>query len=133
MEHLSGGVSCFRFVRCDGSEWEFAIFELIATKLSLPQPRAELISRPRLTGRLQVSSKQKLTLISAPAGFGKTTLVGEWINHSKRRVAWVSLDAGDNDPADFGAILSLPCKPSRAIWARMLWQCCNLLSLLPPW
>jgi LuxR family maltose regulon positive regulatory protein len=74
---------------------------LIATKLYLPQPRPELISRPRLTERLQAGSKQKLTLISAPAGFGKTTLVGGWINQSKRPVAWVSLDAGDNDPARF--------------------------------
>jgi LuxR family maltose regulon positive regulatory protein len=60
-----------------------------------------LISRPRLTERLLASSKQKLTLISAPAGFGKTTLVGEWIIQSKRPVAWVSLDGRDNDPARF--------------------------------
>jgi LuxR family maltose regulon positive regulatory protein len=54
-----------------------------------------------LTERLQASSNQKLTLISAPAGFGKTTLVGEWITYSKQPVAWVSLDAGDNDPTRF--------------------------------
>ena len=74
---------------------------MIATKLYLPQPRPEWISRPRLTERLQASSNQKLTLLSAPAGFGKTSLVGEWINQSERPVAWVSLDAGDNDPARF--------------------------------
>lgn len=54
-----------------------------------------------MTERLQASSNQKLTLISAPAGFGKTTLVGEWITYSKQPVAWVSLDAGDNDPTRF--------------------------------
>lgn len=77
------------------------INDLLATKLYHPQPRPELISRPRLTERLLASSKQKLTLISAPAGFGKTTLVGEWIIQSKRPVAWVSLDGRDNDPARF--------------------------------
>lgn len=55
--------------------------------------------------RLQASINQKLTLISAPAGFGKTTLVGEWSNQSKSPVAWVSLDSGDNDPARFWSYL----------------------------
>jgi LuxR family maltose regulon positive regulatory protein len=59
------------------------------------------VARPRLTGRLLASSGQKLTLISAPAGFGKTTLVSEWITLCKQPVAWVSLDAGDNDPVRF--------------------------------
>ena len=62
-----------------------------------------MISRPRLTERLQASSNQKVTLISAPAGFGKTTLVGEWITEGRRPVGWVSLDEGDNDPTRFWA------------------------------
>ena len=64
-----------------------------------------LVSRPRLIARLDEGRCQdhKLILISAPAGYGKTTLLGEWIARSElcARVAWVSLDAGDNDPGRF--------------------------------
>jgi len=59
------------------------------------------VPRPRLTGRLDEGLHRKLTLISAPAGFGKTTLLGEWLSGCQRPAAWLSLDEGDNDPAPF--------------------------------
>lgn len=76
---------------------------ILATKLYIPPPRPGLVPRPRLIERLNEGCAQncQLTLISAPAGFGKTTLVSEWIVRCGRPVAWLSLDAGDNDPARF--------------------------------
>jgi LuxR family maltose regulon positive regulatory protein len=57
--------------------------------------------RPRLVERLNVGLHRKLTLISAAAGFGKTTLLSDWVRHTERPVAWLSLDRGDNDPGRF--------------------------------
>ncbi len=76
---------------------------ILATKLYIPPHRTGLVSRPRLVERLNecLSAGRKLTLISAPAGFGKTTLVSEWIAASGRPSAWLSLDEGDNDPTRF--------------------------------
>lgn len=74
---------------------------IVATKLHVPSPRPKVVLRPRLTGRLDDGLHGKLTLVSAPAGFGKSTLIGEWIAAGRRPVAWLSLDAGDNDPASF--------------------------------
>ncbi len=71
---------------------------ILATKLYLPRLRPNVVSRPHLIERLSAGLHRKLTLISAPAGFGKTTLVSEWIKGSKRASAWLSLDEGDNDP-----------------------------------
>jgi LuxR family maltose regulon positive regulatory protein len=73
-------------------------YPLLATKLYIPKPRQGLVQRPRLTERLNKATECKLTLISAPAGFGKTTLLSEWLIRSQLPVAWVSLDKGDNDP-----------------------------------
>ena len=91
---------------------------VLATKLYIPPPRSELVSRPRLVKKLNKGLHHKLTLISAPAGFGKTSLVSDWIDsmqpdgdegsqfqdHSSEngsRVAWLSLDEGDNDLHSF--------------------------------
>ncbi len=74
---------------------------ILATKLYIPRPRPNVVSRPRLLERLNEGLHRKLTLISAPAGFGKTTLVSEWLAGCGRPAAWLSLDAGDNDPARF--------------------------------
>jgi LuxR family transcriptional regulator, maltose regulon positive regulatory protein len=77
---------------------------ILATKLYIPLPRAKIVLRPRLIERLKegLSSGCKLTLISASAGFGKTTLVSEWAaGCSERPVAWLSLDEGDNDITRF--------------------------------
>ena len=76
---------------------------ILATKLYIPPPRPKVVLRPRLIERLNegLSASRKLTLISAPAGFGKTTLVSEWVAGCERPVAWLSLDEGDNDPTRF--------------------------------
>lgn len=70
---------------------------ILATKLYIPVPRTKAVIRPRLMDRLNEGLDRKLTLISASAGFGKTTLVSEWVAGCDRPVAWLSLDAGDND------------------------------------
>jgi LuxR family maltose regulon positive regulatory protein len=103
-------------------------YPLLQTKLHIPPIRPELVSRPRLIERLNEglptrggfprtgeAFSRALTLISAPAGFGKTTLVSEWVNHlrldaanenqSAYSIAWLSLDEGDNDPARFLAYI----------------------------
>ncbi len=74
---------------------------ILATKLYIPPARPELVARPRLIERLNAGLHRKLTLISAPAGFGKTTLVSEWVAGCERPAAWLSLDEGDNDPIRF--------------------------------
>src|SRR5215212_4401369 len=74
---------------------------ILATKLYVPPPRPEAVPRSRLIERLDDGLHRKLTLVSAPAGFGKTTLLGEWATTLPRPAAWLSLDEGDNDPARF--------------------------------
>src|SRR5712691_5868317 len=74
---------------------------ILATKLYIPPPPPKAVLRPRLVERLNEGLHRKLTLISAPAGFGKTTLVSAWAADSDRQVAWLSLDEGDNDPTRF--------------------------------
>src|SRR5947209_6926928 len=74
---------------------------ILATKLYLPRLRPNVVSRPRLIERLNEGLHRKLTLIAAPAGFGKTTLVSAWVAGCGRQVAWLSLDEGDNDSTRF--------------------------------
>src|SRR5215210_8026165 len=74
---------------------------LIATKLFIPSPRLTLVLRPHLIERLSEGLHRKLTLISAPAGFGKTTLASAWAAGCGRPVTWLSLDKGESDPARF--------------------------------
>src|ERR687886_26359 len=74
---------------------------ILATKLYIPPPRPNSVLRPRLIERLNEGLHRKLTLISAPAGFGKTTLVSQWLAGGSRPAAWLSLDEGDNDFARF--------------------------------
>ncbi|MFZ5810083.1 MAG: LuxR C-terminal-related transcriptional regulator [Chloroflexota bacterium] len=76
---------------------------LLSTKLFIPPLRSKIVTRPRLIEQLNetFNENRKLTLISAPAGFGKTTLVCEWIAGLERPVAWLSLDKGDSDAATF--------------------------------
>jgi LuxR family maltose regulon positive regulatory protein len=89
-----------------GSRWRREkVTPILATKLYLPRLRPNVVSRPRLLERLNEGLHRKLTLISAPAGFGKTTLVSEWVEGIERPTAWLSLDEGDNDPARFLAYL----------------------------
>jgi len=74
---------------------------ILATKLYIPPHRPKVVLRSHLIERLNEGVHGKLTLISAPAGFGKTTLVSEWVAACQRLAAWLSLDEGDNDPARF--------------------------------
>jgi DNA-binding SARP family transcriptional activator len=80
---------------------------LLETKLYVPRSRRGLVPRPRLSERLDRGTASKLTMVSAPAGFGKTTLLTEWLAAGparpagERLVAWLSLDRADNDPASF--------------------------------
>jgi len=74
---------------------------LLITKLYIPPARPKLVSRPHLIERLNAGLHGKLTLVSAPAGFGKTTLLSEWARQVETPVAWLSLEKGDDDPERF--------------------------------
>ena len=83
---------------------------LLQTKFYIPSVRSELVTRPRLVNLLNECLNHKLTLISAPAGFGKTTLVSEWVNNFDSEesrpqlngtTTWLSLDESDNDLGRF--------------------------------
>src|SRR6476619_3181002 len=71
---------------------------ILATKLYIPLPRPGVVPRARLIERLNQGLHRKLTIISAPAGFGKTALVSDWVTGRQRLTAWLSLDEGDSDP-----------------------------------
>jgi LuxR family maltose regulon positive regulatory protein len=73
----------------------------LATKLHVPGPRPGFVPRRRLAARLEEGLARGLVLVCAPAGSGKTVLVADWARGGGRPVAWLSLDAGDNDPARF--------------------------------
>src|SRR6266700_124432 len=77
---------------------------LLATKISVPPARLSRVTRPRLTQQMNAAMRGALTLIVAPAGWGKTTLLGAWHTEASRGawpLAWVSLDVSDNDPTRF--------------------------------
>ena len=74
---------------------------LLATKLHVPGSRPGLVPRPRLTERLDEGLERGLVLVCAPAGYGKTVLLADWAQRSQYPAGWLSLDAGDNDPARF--------------------------------
>lgn len=81
---------------------------MLETKLHIPRRRRGLVARPRLSERLSPAAESALTLVSAPAGFGKTTLLAEWTAAATadgRSVAWLTLDQRDNDPALFWTYL----------------------------
>ena len=87
---------------------EYPSAPLINTKLSAPQLRSGLVDRPTLLGKLRESASHSLTLICAPAGYGKTTLLVNWIAELKKTpepdnpiICWLSLDEGDNEPIRF--------------------------------
>jgi LuxR family maltose regulon positive regulatory protein len=95
-------VRCFRFLNLVCVSYNGSMSTtILATKLYIPPPRAKIVLRPRLIEQLNNGLHRRLTLISASAGFGKTTLVSEWVAGCGRPVAWLSLDEGDNDPTRF--------------------------------
>ncbi|MBX3057542.1 MAG: hypothetical protein KF770_13830 [Anaerolineae bacterium] len=76
--------------------------EILTTKLKRPLPRPHLVMRPRLAQLLEQAGKRPLTLVCAPAGYGKTTLVVSWLPaQATDHLCWLSLDEGDNDPVRF--------------------------------
>jgi LuxR family maltose regulon positive regulatory protein len=111
---------------------------LVTTKLRVPRTRPNLVERPRLHELLDGGEGRKLTLVSAPAGFGKTTLLVEWLverSGNGRSGVWLSLDESDNDPARF---LSYLVGASRTSWrasGREFWHFCACRNYRPsrPW
>ncbi|HKA48799.1 MAG TPA: LuxR C-terminal-related transcriptional regulator [Candidatus Dormibacteraeota bacterium] len=74
---------------------------VLATKLRIPRVRLDTLARPRLIERLEEASNRALVLVSAPPGFGKSTVLADWARSTAGPVAWLSLDAGDNDASRF--------------------------------
>jgi LuxR family maltose regulon positive regulatory protein len=88
---------------------------LLAAKLTPPRPRADLIARAQPLARLDAALARRLTVLSAPAGFGKTTLAGQWVaagatDSAFPAVAWLTLDAEDNEPARFWRYVITACQ-----------------------
>ncbi|GHO98151.1 helix-turn-helix transcriptional regulator [Reticulibacter mediterranei] len=107
--------------------------QLLEPKLRLPRLHATLVERSRLFALLDAGWGRRLTLLSAPAGFGKTTLARQWVANRSARgqfppVAWVSLDAGDNDPNRFWRYVITAC---RTFLGHAVWQALSML-LKPP-
>ena len=97
---------------------------ILVTKLYVPPPPPKAVLRPRLINRLNEGLRGKLILISAPAGFGKTTIVSEWVAACGQPVAWLSLDEGDSDPARFliylvAALQTLAAYVGAGAWAML--------------
>lgn len=91
-----------------GIPMEESTIPLILTKICLPVPRSRTIQRARLLQNIQLAAETNLVLISAPAGYGKTTLLAEWSQQLRQagiNIAWYSLDDGDNNPITFGSYL----------------------------
>jgi LuxR family transcriptional regulator, maltose regulon positive regulatory protein len=84
-----------------GSRSRDALPPLAEAKLAAPRQRAEIIQRPRLRQALDAGEGAALTLVAGPPGYGKTTAVRDWCANRQAHLAWVTLDAGDNDPARF--------------------------------
>lgn len=110
---------------------------LLATKLDTPLLRPNLAPRPQLLDRLQAGLwapggfLRKLTLVSASAGYGKTTLVAQWLGAAQQPVAWLTLDEHDNDPMQFLAYLLAALQRVDAGWGRSV-QALLALPQLPP-
>jgi LuxR family maltose regulon positive regulatory protein len=93
---------------------------LLTTKLLVPQLRAPRVARPRLLARLDRGLGGKLTLVSAPAGFGKSTLVSEWLQEGRRPCAWFSLDEADNEPTRFLAYVGASLGRIDTDWGQVI-------------
>ncbi|MBN1190376.1 MAG: hypothetical protein JXA46_11535 [Dehalococcoidales bacterium] len=93
--------------------------ELLSTKFHVPSCFPGMVYRPRLQALLQSGLNGRLLLISAPAGFGKTSLLSEWLADCRGITAWISLDKGDNDPAKFLRYLIASLQPAGPIAVKM--------------
>lgn len=83
---------------------------VLQTKFLIPRIPPEIVIRQRLLEKLNLGIEQKLVLVSAPAGYGKTTLVAQWLSQIDVRTSWVSLDAEDNNLSRFSHLLALALK-----------------------
>jgi hypothetical protein len=86
---------------------------LLATKLHVPRPRPGLVSRPRLADLLDEGVDRGLALVAAPAGYGKSVLLSEWARRRTEPLAWLCVDAGDNDPVRFWRHVLAALDPAR--------------------
>ena len=94
---------------------------ILATKLYRPTPQGTVIDRPLLLAKLQQGLAGKLTIITAPAGFGKSTLVSQWVCGVGRPVAWLTLDEHDNEPARFLTYLIAACQQLHPVCGVQTW------------
>ena len=106
---------------------------LLSTKIHIPPLRPNSISRPRLTERLLAGPKRpgSTVLLSGPAGFGKTTLLSEFVVEYQRPVAWVSLDEADNDPIRFWTYLIAACQSIQHDIGESAWALLQTPQQLP--
>ena len=107
---------------------------LLVTKLAMPPVRSDLVPRPRLMNQLHPGIQRPLTLIAAPAGFGKTTLLATWLEHASLPAAWVSLEQDDDDLTRFWSYVFTALEhvhPGSGASALALLQA-SPLSPLPP-
>jgi len=100
------------------TDWHHQV-PLLETKFHAPRPHVPLVERKRLLAHGEAITDHKLTLITAPAGFGKTTMICQWMENSQVReqallIAWLSLDAGDNDPLRFWRYVITACQAFHA-------------------
>ena len=86
----------------------------LRTKLIRPRNHTNLVARETLRSRLEVGLDKKLTLVSAPAGSGKTTLVSQWLATRNEPTAWLSLEPGDSDPVRFWRYVVAACEAFHA-------------------
>ena len=100
---------------------------LVATKLHVPEVQRGLVSRGKLVDRLVAEDGRRLTLVCAPAGWGKTVLLSEWHARAEetRPFAWVSLDGGDGDPVRFWGYVIGALRRRAGMWAVLgdWWPC----------
>ncbi len=87
--------------RSEGSRCHAERAHLLLTKLNPPRLRSDIVPRPQIIERLERDARRPLTLISAPAGYGKSTIAAQWLESSSLPAVWLSLDEGDNDARAF--------------------------------
>lgn len=110
---------------------------LLTTKFHIPPQRVDLVARPQLTARLNAITNGKLALVTAPAGFGKTTLVVDWITNQlpvryQERVSWLALDSNDNTPRQFWAYMIAAIQRMNPSLGRTLQPSLHANTTLPP-
>lgn len=123
-----------QFLSPEAASWHRQV-PLLETKFHAPHPYAPLVERKRLLTHLEAVSDHKLTLITAPAGFGKTTVISQWMENSQMRgqalpTAWLSLATSDNDPLRFWRYVVTACQTFHADLGRA--SLAQLEAYLPP-